>query len=231
MGDIADDTADIGGVKVPKQFADRWKQLIETNRGLKAKLTETEAALATAQEEVATGSNAELEKAKARIGELETELSASAWTTALAEDGLSEDAETLDYLQYQYGKFTPEDGAEKPSVKEWYQTFREKSTVVTAAKKTALANKGKVKETPEPGTEPAPKAPTGAGAGTTPAKPVVGKDGKPVAVAPKVAPKVVVTPKPIPADAGGLTAESITKLDPKGFENNRAGLRKQLFGS
>lgn len=206
------ETVDIGGVAVPKAFAERWNELLGANRKLKSQLTEASAALTLAQEEAATGSSKELEKATARIKELEGELEGSAWSSALSEDGLADDPDTLEYLQYQYNKLQAEEGKAKPSVKDWYPTFREKSSVVQAAKKVAeAAKRGKAKEAP--GTE----APA---------------NGKP---APPNGTKVTVStrtpPKQIPSDSGTVTADSLVQMDVRDFAANKETLRKQLFGS
>lgn len=207
------ETVEIGGVKVPKAFADRWKELLTANKQLKGQLQESQAALTLAQEEAATGSSKELEKATARIKDLETELEGSAWTSALSEDGLHEDADTLDYLQYQYGKVTPAEGEAKPSVKDWYGTFKEKSTVVQAAKKVAAAAK-KTAVSEDGAPVPPPK-------NGTPQKVTASAGTKPVP------PKTT----PIPADAGNIDVSSIAGMDPRDFAANRSTLRKQLFGS
>lgn len=216
---MEDETVEIGGVKVPKAFADRWKELLTVNKQLKGQLQESQASLVLAQEEAATGSTKELEKATLRIKELETELEGSAWTSALSEDGLHEDADTLDYLQYQYGKVTPAEGEAKPSVKDWYGTFKEKSTVVQAAKKVAAT----ARKTASAG-DTAPDKAEGAPAkgGTAPA------NGTKVQASTRpVPPKTT----PIPSDAGGLDANGLAGLDPRDFAANRQTLRKQLFGS
>ena len=204
------ETVDIGGVAVPKAFAERWNELLGANRKLKSQLTEATAALTLAQEEAATGSSKELEKAASRIKELEAELEGSAWSSALSEDGLADDADTLEYLQYQYNKFQVEEGKAKPSVKEWYPTFREKSSVVQAAKKVAeAAKRGKAKDA-------APVTETPATPGTT----------KPVTASTRP-----VTPKQIPSDSGSVTADSLVQMDVRDFAANKETLRKQLFGS
>lgn len=212
MSDTNTETVDIGGVAVPKAFAERWNELLAANRKLKSSLQESQAALTLAQEEAATGSTKELETAKARIAELEGEIEKSGWANALAEDGLSDDPDVLDYLQYQYGKVAPEEGKAKLSVKEWYQGVREKNPVVQAAKKVVQASRS-----------------TKARAEGAPADP-----GQSTRTAPTNG-KVTVTtrqpPKQIPADSGAMSADQLVQMDVRDFAANKETLRKQLFGT
>lgn len=205
------ETVTIGGVSVPKQFSERWNELLAANKKLKSSLQESQANLVLAQEEAASGATAELAKAQTRIAELEGAAEQAGWSSALQADGLDGDADVLDYLQYQYGKVTPAEGETKPSVKDWYQGVREKNPVVQAAAKAAQAatatdKKGETSTTtPKKEKEPA-----------TPGK--IQVSTRPV------------VPKTIPADTAAISAENLVKMDVRDFAANKDNLRKQLFG-
>lgn len=211
------ETVEIGGVKVPKQFADRWNELIANNRKMKADLLEANAKVTAAEQEVSTAGAKALEKANARISELEGQIAESAWSLALAEDGIGEDADTVDYLKYQYGKVTPEEGKEKPAVKDWYSTIRETNPVVKAAKSAKATDAAAAKKAAA-GTNVTAGAGAAAGTGT--------------AAAPKkITASTAAPPRQIAATEGAVTAESLTKMDVSTFAANKEQLRKQLFGS
>lgn len=208
---MEDDTemVDLGGIKVPKAFKERWDELIGKNKELKNQLFEAKTSL----QEKETATNPELETAKARILELEGVVAKSEHSRTLAADGVDGDEELYDYLQYQYGKVTPEEGKEKPSFGDWYKDAKTKSSVIKSAVEAAAASKTQASGDPKkPAAKVDPKAPE--------------TKSKVVATTTKTVPEK----KPAASEVG-MDADSISGMDPATFKANKAALRKQLFGS
>lgn len=195
------ETVDIGGIAVPKQFKERWDELIGKNKELKNQLFEAKTTL----QEAASAKNPELEKATKRIQELEGTLAKAEHSRVLAADGVDGDDDLYDYLQYKFGKVTAEEGKEKPGFVDWFKDAKTKDTGIQAALKAANASRS---------------ADTGAGAGDVEAPPKV----KPQP------PKMVPERKPGAGDSA-MDAASIVNMDAATFTANRANIRKQMFGS
>lgn len=211
---MEDDTelVDLGGIKVPKAFKERWDELIGKNKELKNQLFEAKTSL----QEKETAANPELEKAQARIAELEGVVAKSEHSRTLAADGVDGDEDLYEYLQYQYGKVTPEEGKEKPAFGDWYKDAKTKSSVIKAAVEAAASAKAQPPEGVKPGAKPT----AGAKPGTAPAP-----EKKTV-----VSTKTVPEKKPSSSEVG-VDAEAISSMDTATWKANKANIRKQLFGS
>lgn len=127
-----------------------------------ASLTESSTANKTATETAVNAARAEMQ---AKINELEGQVRRSANRALLLEDKIPADGmdDLLEYLDYQYGKINPEEGATKAEFSEWYKEARKTNKVLRAAMKPSVAA-GALEDTtevkPEPKSAPRPVAKT-----------------------------------------------------------------------
>lgn len=120
----------------------RIQTLIRERNQARSDLSEARAEISTMKE---TAETSKLEtskliadavsKAEARVQELESSMKKATYREILLSDKVgSEDLEgIMDYLDFQYGKLTPEEGAEKPEFKDWYGEFKKTSPVLKNA--------------------------------------------------------------------------------------------------
>lgn len=118
-----------------------------------ASLTESGTATKGATEAAVNAARAEMQ---AKLTDLEGQLRRSANRALLLEDKIPADGmdDLLEYLDYQYGKLSVDDGAQKPEFGDWYKEARKSNKVLRAAMKPSVA--AAAEDAPE--VKPEPKA-------------------------------------------------------------------------
>jgi deoxyribodipyrimidine photolyase len=103
-----------------------------------ASLTESGTATKGATEAAVNAARAEM---KSKITELEGQVRRSANRALLLEDKIPADGmdDLLEYLDYQYGRISVDDGAQKPEFSDWYKEARKTNKVLRAAMKPSVA--------------------------------------------------------------------------------------------
>jgi hypothetical protein len=103
-----------------------------------ASLTESGTATKGATEAAVNAARAEMQ---AKVNDLEGQLRRSSNRALLLEDKIPADGmdDLLEYLDYQYGKLSVDDGATKPEFSDWYKEARKSNKVLRAAMKPSVA--------------------------------------------------------------------------------------------
>jgi deoxyribodipyrimidine photolyase len=103
-----------------------------------ASLTESGTATKGATEAAVNAARAEMQS---KITELEGQVRRSANRALLLEDKIPADGmdDLLEYLDYQYGRISVDDGAQKPEFSDWYKEARKTNKVLRAAMKPSVA--------------------------------------------------------------------------------------------
>lgn len=123
-----------------------------------AALTEQGTATKGATEAAVNAARAEMQS---KITELESSLRRTTNRSLLLADKIPEDGmdDLLEYLDYQYGKVSADEGSAKPEFSDWYKEARKTNKVLRAAMKPSVAAAAVTEDAPEAKTEvkPAPK--------------------------------------------------------------------------
>ena len=103
-----------------------------------ASLTEQGTATKGATEAAVNAARAEMQS---KITDLEGQVRRSANRALLLEDKIPADGmdDLLEYLDYQYGRISVDDGAQKPEFSDWYKEARKTNKVLRAAMKPSVA--------------------------------------------------------------------------------------------
>ena len=103
-----------------------------------ASLTEQGTATKGATEAAVNAARAEMQS---KITELEGQVRRSSNRALLLEDKIPADGmdDLLEYLDYQYGRISVDDGAQKPEFSDWYKEARKTNKVLRAAMKPSVA--------------------------------------------------------------------------------------------
>jgi hypothetical protein len=103
-----------------------------------AALTEQGTATKGATEAAVNAARAEMQS---KITELEGQVRRSSNRALLLEDKIPADGmdDLLEYLDYQYGRISVDDGAQKPEFSDWYKEARKTNKVLRAAMKPSVA--------------------------------------------------------------------------------------------
>lgn len=196
---------ELGSELVPAAFKKRFDELTAQNKALKSSVFEAQSEAKAIKEQfeaASKGPNTELEAARAKIAELQTVLSKKEHAAVLSADSMSEeDSEFYDYVQYQYGKITPEEGQEKQSFSEWYNEAKTTNKVIAAAIKEKTASQElPIKTTSK-------------------------------VAAPKIAPKTIPSKNVHDGSENVFDAATIGQMDPTTFKKNQENIRKSMLGS
>jgi hypothetical protein len=123
-----------------------------------ASLTEQGTATKGATEAAVNAARAEMQS---KITELEGQVRRSSNRALLLEDKIPADNmdDLLEYLDYQYGRISVDEGAQKPEFSDWYKEARKTNKVLRAAMKPSVAAAAASEDQPETKveTKPAPK--------------------------------------------------------------------------
>jgi hypothetical protein len=103
-----------------------------------ASLTEQGTATKGATEAAVNAARAEMQS---KITDLEGQVRRSSNRALLLEDKIPADGmdDLLEYLDYQYGRISVDDGAQKPEFSDWYKEARKTNKVLRAAMKPSVA--------------------------------------------------------------------------------------------